>query len=56
MAGKKTSTPKAKKDYQITKKRSGRYSVMRKNKMVNGLEKAEILVKEGLVKTGLPKK
>ena len=46
-----------KKDYQVVKKRSGRYAVVgAKNKFINGEEKVKILVKEGLIKTGLPKK
>lgn len=45
------------KDYTIFKKRSGRYGVRRKNgAWVNGSDKVEILVGEGLVKAAVPKK
>ena len=60
MAEKKKTAPaakKTKKDYRIEKKRSGRYMVLTPDgKYIRGLPKLEILVKEGLVKTGLPKK
>jgi len=43
-------------DYQIIKKRSGRYGVRRTNrKWVNGEEKTEILIAEGLMKAPTPK-
>ena len=46
MAKKKTDKP-----YIIEKKRSGRYAVIAKNgKYINGDEKTEILLKEGLIK------
>lgn len=44
-----------KKDYRIVKKRSGRFAVLGPKGYVNGIDKAKILVAEGLVKTGLPK-
>ena len=42
---------KAKQEYKVEKKRSGRYAVVGKDgKYINGEEKVKILVKEGLVK------
>ncbi|NRA68756.1 MAG: hypothetical protein HRU19_30010 [Pseudobacteriovorax sp.] len=48
---------KAKSEYKIYKKRSGRYAVQVRgsNKFVNGDEKVKILVDKGLIKTGLKK-
>lgn len=55
-AKKTTSVKKEKKSYKIEKKRSGRFSVVgTKGAYINGIEKTKILVKEGLVKSGLPK-
>jgi hypothetical protein len=43
-------------EYQIIKKRSGRYGVRRTNrKWVNGDEKTKILIAEGLMKAPTPK-
>lgn len=43
--------------YQILKKRSGKFAVLTNDKKwINGLEKAQILIEAGLIKTGLPKK
>jgi len=43
-------------EYQIIKKRSGRYGVRRTNrKWVNGEEKTKILIAEGLMKAPTPK-
>jgi hypothetical protein len=43
-------------EYQIIKKRSGRYGVRRTNrKWVNGEEKTKILIAEGLMKAPSPK-
>ena len=40
-----------KKDYRIVKKRSGRYTVIKKcRKLVNGEAKVAILLAEGLIK------
>ena len=51
MTAKKKIEKKAKKDYKVEKKRSGRYEVRGANgKNINGEKKVEILVKEGLVK------
>lgn len=52
MAGKKAgSAPKAKSQYKVFKKRSGRYAVMDRNgKYVNADKKVEVLVAQGLVK------
>lgn len=52
MAGKKAaSAPKAKAEYKVFKKRSGRYAVMdRKGKYVNADKKVEVLVAKGVVK------
>jgi hypothetical protein len=48
---KQTSEKKAKKDYVVTKKRSGRYAVVGKDrKPINAAAKEEILLKEGLIK------
>jgi len=58
MAKTKAKTPaKEKTNHKIFKKRSGRFAVVdtRTDKHINGLAKAEILVKAGLVKTGLKK-
>lgn len=46
---------KAKKEYKIVKKRSGRYAVVKGGKYVNGEDKVQILSKEGLIKL-TPKK
>ena len=47
----------AKKEYKIVKKRSGKYSVVKKGgKIVNGEEKVKILQSEGLIKKMNPKK
>jgi hypothetical protein len=44
-------------DYQIFKKRSGRYCVQTKDQAwVKGDDKLQILVKEGFVKISAPKK
>ena len=46
MAKKKSDKP-----YTLQKKRSGRYAVIGKNgKYINGDEKTEILLKEGVIK------
>ena len=43
-------------EYQIIKKRSGRYGVRRTNrKWVNGEEKTKILIAEGLMQAPTPK-
>ena len=43
------------KDYQIVKKRSGRYGVRsHRGKWLNGADKIKILVDEGLIKTAVP--
>lgn len=47
---------KAKKDYKIKKKRSGRYAVVKQGQYVNGEEKAKILHAEGLIKLTPPSK
>ena len=47
----------AKKEYQIVKKRSGKYSVVKKGgSYINGEEKTKILQSEGLIKKMNPKK
>ena len=52
MAKKKES-----KDYTLQKKRSGRYAVLGKDgKYINGDAKAEILLKEGVIKKPAAKK
>ena len=44
-------------DYKVLKKRSGRFGVKGKDgKWINGADKAQILVKEGLIKLSAPKK
>lgn len=44
-------------DYQIFKKRSGRYCVQSQQRVwINGNDKLQILIKEGLVKVDAPKK
>ena len=44
-------------EYQIVKKRSGRYGVRAKNrKWITGDDKVKILVAEGLIKAAEPKK
>ena len=51
MAKKKSDKP-----YTIEKKRSGRYAVIARNgKYINGDEKTEILLKEGLIKKPVKK-
>ncbi len=48
---------KEKKPYTVEKKRSGRYAVIGENgKYINGDAKAEILLKEGLIKPPMKKK
>lgn len=50
-------TVKETKDYTIYKKRNGRYGVKSsEKKWLNGDQKVEILVKEGLLKAPLKKK
>lgn len=44
-----------KKDYRLVKNKSGRYSVIRKGKRVNGADKVTILEAEGLIKKLKPK-
>jgi hypothetical protein len=52
----KTKEKKPKKDYVITKKRSGRYAVVGKDrKPINGDAKVEILLKEGVIKKQVKK-
>lgn len=55
----KASTPKtankAKKPYRLVKKKSGKYAVVQKGKIVNGAEKVAILTAEGLIKVMKPK-
>ena len=47
---KTTEGKKPKKDYVVTKKRSGRYAVVGKDrKPINGDAKVEILLKEGVI-------
>ena len=46
----------AKKEFKITKRRDGRYSVRAADgKMLNGADKVKVLLDKGLIKTGLPK-
>jgi len=53
---KTTNEKKTKKDYVLTKKRSGRYSVVGKDrKPINGDAKVEILIKEGVIKKQVKK-
>jgi hypothetical protein len=53
---KKTAEKKPKKDYVLTKKRSGRYAVVgRDGKPINGEAKVEILLKEGIIKKQVKK-
>ena len=56
MATKPKATPKS--AFKVEKKRSGRYMVTerRTGKAVNGVQKVEVLVKEGLVKAVVKKK
>ncbi len=49
------SKTKAKKDYKVVKKRSGRYAVVKGGKYVNGEDKVKILSAEGLIKLTAPK-
>ena len=52
----KTTEKKPKKDYVVTKKRSGRYAVVGKDgKQINGEAKVEILLKEGVIKKQVKK-
>ena len=47
---------KVTKDYTIIKKKNGRYGVRRPNRhWINGAEKVEILLAEGLIKAPAPK-
>ncbi|MCK9464185.1 MAG: hypothetical protein M0R80_31590 [Proteobacteria bacterium] len=56
MPTKKTTEKKPKKDYVVTKKRSGRYAVVGKDgKQINGEAKVEILLKEGVIKKQVKK-
>lgn len=53
---KKTTEKKLRKDYVLTKKRSGRYAVVgRDRKPINGEPKVEILLKEGIIKKQVKK-
>ena len=53
---KKTQEKKPKADYTVTKKRSGRYAVVGKDrKPINGEAKVEILLKEGVIKKQVKK-
>ncbi|MES2745754.1 MAG: hypothetical protein V4655_10020 [Bdellovibrionota bacterium] len=44
-----------KKEYRLIKKKSGKYAVMKKGKLVNGADKVAILEGEGLIKKLKPK-
>ncbi len=51
------SKKKSSKEYELKKKRSGRYAVIGKDgKYINGDAKTEILLKEGVIKKPAPKK
>ena len=53
---KKNAEKKPKKEYVLTKKRSGRYAVVGKDrKPINGDAKVEILLKEGVIKKQVKK-
>lgn len=52
-AAKKAKTPN--KGYRLVKKKSGRYAVVSKGRIVNGPEKVAILEKEGVIKKLKPK-
>ena len=53
----KKTTKKSKKEYEIIKKRSGRFAVKdAKGKFINGEAKRDILLKEKKIKLSSPKK
>ncbi|MBN2341378.1 MAG: hypothetical protein JXX29_08275 [Deltaproteobacteria bacterium] len=57
MAKAKAKTKKAKAEYTIIQKRSGRFAVKGKDgKFINGEAKVEILLKEKKIKLAAPKK